>query len=171
MEMVFKMEAGGDNKLWIIKPTELSNISYNPMYRRGYIGQHVNFSIQDIQDSSVWSDLDLEFHGCIVQHFGYNGKIDILKKYVETIWGINSKGQLSGTKLSKFDRLYPDLKFLSSLFVSLAYNGEFYYAIKYVNNFQKYMTKWIILNSLIKISGNEYSIGQIYQHHLLKRMH
>ena len=85
------MEAGGDNKLWIIKPTELSNISYNPMYRRGYIGQHVNFSIQDIQDSSVWSDLDLEFHGCIVQHFGYNGKIDILKKYVETIWGINSK--------------------------------------------------------------------------------
>lgn len=136
-KLVFRMEAGGDNKLWIIKPTELSNISYNPMYRRGYIGQHVNFSIQDIQDSSVWSDLDLEFHGCIVQHFGYNGKIDILKKYVETIWGINSKGQLSGTKLSKFDRLYPDLKFLSSLFVSLAYNGEFYYAIKYVNNFQK----------------------------------
>lgn len=136
-KLVFRMEAGGDNKLWIIKPTELSNISYNPLYKRGYVGQHVNFSIQDIQDISIWPDLDLEFHGCMVQHFGYNGEIEILKKYVETIWGINSKGQLSGSKLSKSDRLYPDLKFLSSLFVSLAYNGEFYYAIKYVNNFQK----------------------------------
>ena len=109
-KLVFKMEAGGDNKLWIIKPTELSNISYNPMYKRGYIGQHVNFSIQDIQDSSIWSDLDLEFHGCIVQHFGYNGKIDILKNMWK-LYGVSIARQLSGTKLSKFDRLYPDLKF------------------------------------------------------------
>ena len=159
MEIGFRMEAGGDNKLWIIKPTELSNISYNPMYRRGYIGQHVNFSIQDIQDSSVWSDLDLEFHGCIVQHFGYNGKIDILKKYVETIWGINSKA-IEWNQTFQIRSFISRFEILSSLFVSLAYNGEFYYAIKYVNNFQKYMMKWIILNSLIKISGNEYSTGK-----------
>lgn len=138
-QLVFQLEANGENKHWVLKGTELSMYKVNPLSDAMNVKKFkkfLNFSFSDFQDESIWPDLTLDFHGAVVQHFGYNGNLSQLKKYVQFIWGVDESGKLVGKKLNPDDRLYPDMNLLKNLFVSLSYSGEFFSAIKYVNDFQ-----------------------------------
>ncbi|EMG45451.1 hypothetical protein G210_4372 [Candida maltosa Xu316] len=134
--LAFKIEANGENRTWTLKGTDLSNYNVNPNKGCKSYKQHSNFHISDIQDDSIFSDLDLNFHSSLIQHFGHSGKIDNIQKYIEFIWGVDKSGKLVGTKLDVNDRLYPTMGFLTELFASLSYHGEFFQAIKYINDFQ-----------------------------------
>ncbi|KAI5961583.1 uncharacterized protein KGF55_003900 [Candida pseudojiufengensis] len=133
-KLAFKIDGYGDNRIWTLKGSDLSN--YYKYILRGRFEPSMELSIKYLQDQI--EDFDLEMHSIVIHHLAYKGQIDVLKKYVESIWGINSEGNLVAeeNKLNTNHHLYPDLKFLTALFASLAFNGDFFSGIKYINNFQ-----------------------------------
>lgn len=81
-QLVFQLEANGENKHWVLKGTELSMYKVNPLSDAMNVKKFkkfLNFSFSDFQDESIWPDLTLDFHGAVVQHFGYNGNLSQLK--------------------------------------------------------------------------------------------
>ncbi|RCK57365.1 hypothetical protein Cantr_06134 [Candida viswanathii] len=137
--MALQTEAHGQNSHWEAKGSNLATYKINPLAGRvksRRFKRFENVKFTDFQQDSIWPDLTLHFHSALIQHFGYKGDLDQMKRYIEFIWGVDASGKLVGKKLDVNDRLYPDLNFLKNLFYALAYHGEFFAAIKYVNDFK-----------------------------------
>lgn len=144
--LAFKIDGMGDNKLWIIKGTELSSHHKNPLRSRFKPGMKMD--LMDVQYDL--HDLDLEFHAAVIQSLAHAGRLDDLKSYVLKIWGLDRNGNSNSStaKISRESHLYPNADLLTALFVSLAYNGEFFSGIKYINAFQ------LVYDQIDSINGN-----------------
>ncbi|KAG5422349.1 hypothetical protein I9W82_001444 [Candida metapsilosis] len=143
--LAFKIDGMGDNRWWTIKGTELSSYYKNPLRSRFKPG--MNMDLMDVQYEL--EDLDLEFHAAVIQSLAYAGRVKDVKSYVSKIWGVDENGNLNtSSRISRESHLYPSTDFLSALFVSLAYNGEFVSSVKYINGFQ------LAYNEIDSDSGN-----------------
>ncbi|KAI5952914.1 hypothetical protein KGF54_003781 [Candida jiufengensis] len=133
-KLAYKIDGFGDDKVWILRGTELSDYYKQPIKCR--FEPSIELSLGDLQ--SQIQDFDLEMHTIIILHLAYKKQLTVLQKYIESIWGIDAKGDLTSpeSKIDNKNHLYPDLKFLTALFTSLASNGEFFMGIKYINKFQ-----------------------------------
>ncbi|KAI5968893.1 hypothetical protein KGF57_000008 [Candida theae] len=132
--LAFKIDGMGDNRFWTIKETDLSSYYKNPL--RSRFNPRMKVDLMDVQYDL--QDLDLEFHASVIQSFAYSGQLNGIKSYVSGIWGVDQNGKLSSsrTKVGSLTHLYPSTDFLTALFASFAYNGEFFSGIKYINAFQ-----------------------------------
>ncbi|KAI5968143.1 hypothetical protein CANMA_002566 [Candida margitis] len=132
--LAFKIDGMGDNKFWTIKATELSSYYKNPL--RSRFKPRMKFGLSDVKYGLY--DLDLEFHTAVIQSLAYAGQLNDMKSYVSRIWNVDKNGNSDSlsTKVSRESHLYPNTSLLTALFVSLAYNGEFFAGIKYINAFQ-----------------------------------
>lgn len=132
--LAFKIDGMGDNRYWTIKGTDLSSFYKNPL--RSKFKPGMNMNLMDVQYDL--QELDLGFHSAVIQSLAHAGRINDVKSYVLRIWGVDENGKLmpSFTSISRESHLYPTIDLITAIFVSLAYNGEFYSGIKYINAFQ-----------------------------------
>ncbi|CAL1218178.1 unnamed protein product [Candida parapsilosis] len=132
--LAFKIDGMGDNRYWTIKGTDLSSFYKNPL--RSKFKPGMNMNLMDVQYDL--QELDLGFHSAVIQSLAHAGRINDVKSYVSRIWGVDENGKLmpSFTSISRESHLYPTIDLITAIFVSLAYNGEFYSGIKYINAFQ-----------------------------------
>ncbi|RLV94942.1 hypothetical protein JA1_001400 [Spathaspora sp. JA1] len=139
-ELAFQIYCGGNLHLWELKSTELASFNYSP--KRSKFVSHVdsNELLTDFRKSGLKvAEMGLEFHETMICSLGYEGKLSQLYSFISSIWGVDETGKLisNEVKLKLNDSKYPTMNTIIALFSSIAYNGHFFDAMKFVSEFQK----------------------------------
>ncbi|ODV79334.1 uncharacterized protein CANTADRAFT_26293 [Suhomyces tanzawaensis NRRL Y-17324] len=140
----FQVYAGGSPSNWIIQETDLASSNYyNP--RQGPINYEVTFETlykdflrYNLRQNSSKIVINNDLVTTLIYSMGYSKNVTALVNYVEAKWGIGTDGKLAAgfTKPTPDDPNYPDISIVKSVMISLAFNGKFFDALKYINTFQ-----------------------------------
>ncbi|EGW31783.1 uncharacterized protein SPAPADRAFT_62380 [Spathaspora passalidarum NRRL Y-27907] len=138
--LVFQIYSGGNLHLWELKSTELASIRYDPKNSRFVDSIKSNDLLADFRKSGLQvAEMGLEFHETLICSLGYEGKLSQLFNFIESVWGVDETGKIisDDVKLKPNDSRYPTMNTVISIFSSIAYNGHFFDAMKFVSEFQK----------------------------------